>query len=74
MLEKPDDPPTNVRAVPQQERDELRAAWSSMMRTMAVMAENASAIARHRKKMFDAYVAAGFTEPQAIDLCKSSYL
>jgi hypothetical protein len=39
---------------------------------MEVVAENATVIARHRKKMFDAYKRAGFTEGQALELVRGT--
>ena len=44
---------------------ELRAALPQMM-------ETASLIAQYRRTQFQAYVKAGFTEAQAIELCKGS--
>lgn len=51
--------------------DELRGSIEAAKRIIPLLAEQAETIARARKLMFDAHVKVGFTEAQAIDLCKS---
>ena len=68
-------------AEPQTERErqekqfaEIEKAFQSMAQMWPVMAEHAPQIASHRFIMFGAYIRAGFTEHQALELCKSSTL
>lgn len=51
--------------------DDLRGAIEALKRALPVMTEAAHQIAAARKASFDAHVAAGFSEPQALELCKS---
>ncbi|MEO9297579.1 hypothetical protein [Devosia alba] len=59
------------RVVPMQPKDDMKAA-SDMLRRMAPeLMENAKTIARIRRASYLAHVAEGFTEAQALELCKS---
>ena len=43
--------------------DNLAVVWGSM-------AKHAATIAHARRVLYDAYLGEGFTEPQALELCK----
>lgn len=60
-----------IREIPNLERDALKAAFAELGRMLPEIAANAATIARARRDLFNAYVAAGFTEPQALELCRS---
>ena len=51
--------------------DGLRADIESMKRTLPILAELGPQIASIRKALFDSYVEAGFSEAQALELCKN---
>lgn len=52
-------------------RQDPRAMASEMSRLWQAMAAEASHIASSKRALFDAYVAEGFTEAQALELVKS---
>lgn len=54
-----------VAAIPNIDRDEARAFLEERVRRLADIAEHASLIASYRKRMYDAYVAAGFDDYDA---------
>ena len=49
---------------------EIEEAYIRMVQVMGRMAENAAHIANARRALFLAYVDEGFTEEQALELCK----
>ena len=53
------------------ERSELKAASSALQRQLPDMIKNAVMIAKLRRAYFNAYVAEGFTEAQALELSKA---
>lgn len=61
----------NIREIPNLERNETAAAFAQFARMLPELAANAATIARARRDLFNAYLAAGFTEPQALELCRS---
>lgn len=63
-----------ITEIPNLERDDLLAALENLVRTWSTLASYAEQIAAHRKTMFDAYLKAGFTEAQAIEMAKSTLL
>jgi hypothetical protein len=60
-----------IHQIPNLERDATMAAFAELARMLPVLAANAATIARARRDLFNAYVAEGFTEPQALELCRS---
>ena len=48
--------------------DEMRASLEASLRLAAFVSEVAPKIAKARKEMFDAHIAAGFSERQALEL------
>lgn len=61
----------NVTPLPNAERDELLGALDQMSRVWKAMALRSDEIAAARKTMFDAYQRQGFSDAQALELCKS---
>lgn len=60
----------NIKEIPNTERDQLLAGLAQLSRVWSAIVERADEIAAARKAMFDAYVRQGFTESQALDLCR----
>jgi Tfp pilus assembly protein PilO len=52
-------------------KDELRAAGDALRRQLPAMIENAKTLAELRRASYLAHLEAGFTETQALELCKS---
>lgn len=59
-----------VTEIPNPERDQLLAGLAQLSRVWLAVVERADEIAGARKAMFDAYVRQGFTEAQALQLCR----
>lgn len=55
-------------------KNEMRAELEKMKRDLPEFIEYTSVLAKIRKASFDALVEQGFTEPQALELCKSMEL
>ena len=55
-------------------KDDMVAALEKVKRELPVMIQMASITAQIRKAHFDAHVKIGFTEEQALELCKSTSL
>jgi hypothetical protein len=51
-------------------QDKMAGEFENLLRLVRAMAEVATELAALRKTMFDAYVAAGFTQEQALLLCQ----
>ena len=49
---------------------EQAAAWKALLESIGLLVQHAPAIAAARKSFYDEYVKAGFTEAQALELCK----
>lgn len=48
---------------------EIEAAWVQMVDLLRIQAKHAPEIAKSRRLLYRAYVDAGFTEEQALELC-----
>ncbi len=53
---------------------EIRDSFRHLALVMSAVAENAAHTARAKRALYQAYVAEGFTEQQALELCKGSLL
>jgi hypothetical protein len=62
-------PPDNLTLLKTQ-TDELRAYVEHLKRELTAMADMAQDIAKARRALYDAYVAEGFTEAQALIMCQ----
>ena len=62
-------PPDNLTLLHTQP-DELRAYAEHLKRELLQLADMAPAFAKARRALYDAYVAEGFTEDQALSLCQ----
>lgn len=54
--------------------DDLRAACEALKRSLPVYTEYMVEIAKIRRASYEAHLAEGFTESQALELCKSMML
>ena len=52
-------------------KDDMRGALEALTRNAETMIEYSILMARIRKASYDAHVKEGFTEAQALELCKS---
>lgn len=59
-----------IRAIPTA-KDELAGALDGMVRLWQEQRRVAAEIAKTRRALYSAYVKEGFTEQQALELCKS---
>lgn len=60
-----------VTEIPNVERDNLVASLEAYTRNLAIIASYSKDIAKFRRELFLAHVEAGFSEVQALELCKS---
>lgn len=60
-----------VTLLPQPDPDEMGAGFEKMKRLWINMRKNADEIAKTKRRMFDAYRKAGFSEGDALELVKS---
>lgn len=61
-----------IAQIPNTERDELMAAVAKMTRNLPIFIEMMQVDAKIRRAKFEALVNEGFSEQQAIELCKGS--
>jgi len=54
--------------------DELLAALEAQMKFMRAIPQHAATVAKARRSLFIAYMNEGFTEAQALELCKGSMI
>lgn len=62
------------RLVVMRPKDDMKAASEALRRLAPELIENAKTIASIRRASYLAHIAEGFTEAQAIELCKTSTL
>jgi hypothetical protein len=60
-----------VTEIPMVERDSLVASLEAYKRNLAIIAGYGKDIAAFRRQLYLAHVEAGFTDAQALELCKS---
>lgn len=61
-----------VSAIPDVEKDELRASMEKLKRMLPVMAEYALIDAQIRRAKYEACLEAGFNERQALEIAKAA--
>lgn len=61
----------NITEIPNAEKDKMRAQLEALRRNAEYLIEYQAIVASIRRKAFQAYVREGFTEQQALELCKS---
>ena len=61
-----------IKSVDFGEKDELKASLEALKRNTEAMIEYACLMAKIRRKAYLAYVGEGFTEEQALELCKNT--
>jgi|GEM_PF-2057140 len=65
------DQPPNIIDLPNIERDQMKGSFEEMARTLHMLMEHAPSIANAKRAFFEAYLAQGFSEAQAVELCKN---
>jgi hypothetical protein len=65
---------TNISKLPEFDRDERQAALENLKRALPMIMEFAKLDAQIRKAKFDAFLSAGFSEAQALELTKGSLM
>ena len=63
-------PPTDNLTLLKTQTDELRAYAEQIKRELTALTDMAGEIAKARRALYDAYVAEGFTEAQALIMCQ----
>lgn len=63
-------PPTDNLTLLKTQTDELRAYAEQIKRELGALSDMAGEIAKTRRALYDAYVAEGFTETQALIMCQ----
>ena len=63
-------PPTDNLTLLKTQTDELRAYAEQVKRELIALSDMAAEIAKARRALYDAYVAEGFTEAQALIMCQ----
>ncbi len=63
-------PPTDNLTLLKTQTDELRAYAEQIKRELTALSDMAQDIAKTRRALYDAYVAEGFTEAQALIMCQ----
>lgn len=71
MNENGDEPKNELKVVEIGTRDAVKASVEESRRNLPAMLEHAKTMAQLRRAYYLAYVEEGFTEAQALELCKS---
>ena len=67
-------PPRNPPKQIETARDKLLGSVAQTVRLAAAVSQHAEEFARHKRRLFDAYVEAGFTKEEALQLVKGGIL
>jgi hypothetical protein len=59
-----------IQQVPNLEQDSLKGEVEKLRRVLPLLIENNKLVAKMRRAAYEAYIAEGFTEAQALQLCK----
>lgn len=66
----PREPPKQIETA----QDKLLGSMAQTVRLAAAVAQHAEEYAKHKRRLFDAYVAAGFTKEEALQPVKGGIL
>lgn len=60
----------DIRKLPNKEEDDFGASLAKAQRTIDQFSQLAEVLAQRRKIAYDAYIRAGFTKAESLELCK----
>lgn len=63
---------SNIKSLPSVQ-DKMLGEFEKLKRNLAIVEQSAALLAATRKRIFDAHMAAGFTEEQALTIVKGMF-
>lgn len=64
---------TEIKELPQIEQDKFVAAVQAAVRQLPFLMQHMETVAKLRRKAYLSYIEEGFTEQQALELCKNLF-